>query len=66
MGAAAVLAAHQRDTSAVVLVEHRVVKQDVAPRAEHHLRAHLLPELTGRETPGFEKVTHVVMREPIK
>ena len=29
------------------LVEHRVVEQDVALGAEHHLRAHLLPELAG-------------------
>ena len=66
MGVAAVLATHQRDAPAVVLVEHRVVEQNVAPPAEHRLRAHLLPELTGRETPGFEKVAHVVMREPIQ
>ena len=35
------------------LVEHRVVKQDVALGAEHHLRAHLLPELARREMADF-------------
>ena len=35
------------------LVEHRVVEQDVAPRAERDLRAHLLPELVRGEMAGF-------------
>ena len=65
VGVAAVLPAHQLDASAVVLVEHRVVEQDIAPRAEYDLRPHLLPELAGRETLGFEKVAHVIMREPV-
>nr|WP_229748783.1 hypothetical protein [Hymenobacter frigidus] len=34
-------------------VEHRVVEQDVAPRAERDLRAYLLPELVRREMAEF-------------
>ena len=34
-------------------VEHRVVEQDVAPRAERGLRAYLLPELVRGEMAGF-------------
>lgn len=41
--AAAVLAAHQFDVPAAVLLEHCAVKQDVLPRTQHHLRSHLLP-----------------------
>ena len=66
VGVAAVLAAHQIDAPAMVLVEHRIVEQDVAPRAEHDLRAHLLPELAHGEPLGFEKIAHVVVGEPVQ
>ena len=66
VGVARILATHQLDAPAVVLVEHRVVKQDVAPPTQHHLRAHLLPELTRRELAGLEEVPHVVVREALQ
>jgi len=66
VGVAAVLAAREFDAPAVVLVKHRVVKEHVAPRTQHDLRAHLLPELARREMTGFEKVTHVVVRQAVQ
>ena len=56
----------QADASVVVLVEHRIVEQDVAPRAEHNLRAHLLLELAWREMAGLKKVAYVVVGEPVQ
>ena len=38
----------------------------VAPRAERHLGPHLLPELARGEPLGFEKIAHVVVREPVQ
>ena len=58
--------AHQLNALAVVLVEHRVVEQNVALGAENHLRAHLLPELARDKALVFEKVAHVVVREPVQ
>ena len=55
VGVAAVLTADQVDAPAVVLVEHRVVEQDVAPRTQYHLWAHLLPELAPSPGPEFDK-----------
>ncbi len=66
VGVAAVLAADQFDAPAVLLVEHRVVEQHVAPRAQHDLGTHLLPELAWGEMPVFEKVTHVVVRQALQ
>ena len=66
VGVAAVLVADQFDASAVVLVEHRVVEQDVAPGGEYDLRAHLLLALAGREMTGSEKIAYVIVREPVQ
>ena len=53
VGIAAVLAADLLDATTVVLVEHRIVEQDVVTGAERHLLPHLLPELTWREMTGI-------------
>ena len=49
-----------------MLVDHRVVKQNVAPGAEHDLRPHLLPGLARREMIDFEKVTHFVVHQALQ
>ena len=62
---AAVLASHRFDVPTMVLVEHRI-KLRRTPRTQHHLRAHLLPELARGEPLGFEKTVHIVMHEPVQ
>ena len=63
MGTAAVLVADQFDAPSVVLVEHHIVEQNVAPRTECHLWAHRLPELMRSEQLSYEKVAHVVVHQ---
>ena len=53
VGVAAILAADQFNAPTVVLVEHRIVEQDVVTGAERHLWPHLLPELAWREMAGI-------------
>ena len=66
VGVAAVLAPHESDAPAVVLVEHGIIEQNVALRTQYHLNAHLLPELARGEMTGFEKVAHVIVRQALQ
>jgi hypothetical protein len=63
---AAPLPAHERDVPAVVLVEHRVVEDEKAPRRGHQIGPHLLPEVPGAERVAREIARDGIMAERIR
>ena len=45
----------------MVLAGHGIIQQHVAPRTEHHLRAHLLPALTRGEALVLKKIADTLL-----